>query len=66
MVRLNCRWADWEAESWTRMVTLVVPTTVGTPVMSPAPESDNPVGRVPAVILHVYPGVPPDAVKAAV
>jgi hypothetical protein len=46
-------------------VKLAVPFTVGDPEITPPLESVSPVGRLPAVTDHVYPGVPPEAVRDA-
>jgi hypothetical protein len=45
------------------MVTLAFPLAVGVPEITPAGESDNPAGKLPALTDHAYPGVPPLAVS---
>jgi hypothetical protein len=40
-----------------------VPLPVGVPEITPAPDSVRPVGKLPDANDHVYPGVPPVALK---
>jgi hypothetical protein len=51
-----------EPESFTSKVKSNVPSEAGVPLISPAVGfRDNPFGRDPAVIVHKYGMVPPDA-----
>ena len=45
------------------MVAVVVPAVVGVPVMIPVGSSERPVGKLPAVMLHVYGLIPPAAAR---
>jgi hypothetical protein len=48
-----------------RTVKFAVCAVVGVPVITPAVDSDNPAGKDPAAISHVYGVVPPVATKVA-
>jgi hypothetical protein len=48
-----------DALSVTVTVKFDEPVPVGVQEMTPALDSDNPAGRLPALTAHVYPGVPP-------
>lgn len=49
--------------SVTLKVTLLLPTVVGVPEMTPSVLYINSLGRAPPVIRHVYGNKPPDAFK---
>jgi hypothetical protein len=52
-----------DALSVTATVKLAVPAAVGVPEITPALESVRPAGKLPVAIDHVYPGVPPVALR---
>jgi hypothetical protein len=58
--------AEPDAESLTLTVKLKVPAVCGVPLITPPELNDSPLGKdpLPATMLHVYGGVPPDAVSA--
>jgi hypothetical protein len=51
------------AESLTCTVKLLLPDAVGVPDIAPAAERVRPAGRAPALTVHEYPPVPPDAAR---
>ena len=63
MVIESCLVSDCEELSVTRTVKVDVPAAVGSPLIVPPGARDNPAGREPALIDHVYGGVPPDAAR---
>jgi hypothetical protein len=54
-----------DAPSVTRAVNVEFPAAVGVPVMAPLELSDNPAGKLPDTMFHVYGAVPPPAVSVA-
>jgi hypothetical protein len=50
--------------SFTVTLNVAVPFVVGVPEITPPLDIDNPAGRLPDAIDHVYPGVPPLALSA--
>jgi hypothetical protein len=51
------------ALSVTRAVKLYEPAFVGLPEITPEPARERPGGREPAVLVHEYGGVPPEAAR---
>jgi hypothetical protein len=52
-----------DALSVTATVKVALPLAVGVPEITPALESLRPAGKLPDASDHVYPGVPPDALR---
>lgn len=55
-----------DALSATATVKVAVPVAVGVPEITPALDSVSPSGKLPDAIDHVYPGVPPVALRVVV